>query len=296
MRASDEKKKRSRQASLAPSLVGWVGCVLSSSTCDCCDKMSSQPDTAEAACLLAIAVALGASELCLGLFFTGWALVLVGAWVLCEESQSAVDSLLAVDFLHACLALATLGGLTPLDDHGLMLLHISFHLANVCCVVVLHGAEKAFSGLTMKLYFTAAWLAILADRMSRSLAPSLVAIAAGPTTLGAADLYTTPWHWCLYNLLGGSSGAYRFASFPIVCYTAFCACRILPKYPYSKVPEIYQLLFSGSMAGPLAEAPFVVRFLTALVPFFNLLIIGPILVPRIMQAYRHAKSLIAELS
>ena len=243
---------------------------------------------AEIGCLAAVAVALMASELCLGLYFAGWAFVLSGMWLLSNDGKDIADPMLVIDFCHAILSKVTLGGYTTIDDHGLLLLHASFHLAMVTCTVVLFGAQKAFSSLVMKLYFTASWLAVLADRGSRELGtPAMSRLAADPTTLGAADLLTTPWHWCLYNLLGGGPSAPPF-TFAIVCWTAYCSVRVLLSYPYSTLSKVSALMSAG---GDLADAPFGVRALSVVVPAFNCMIIFPILGGRLMKAYRHGKQL-----
>jgi len=250
-------------------------------------KRSYEP---EIACLVAVAVALMASEFVMGLYFAGWALILSGAWLLSDQGNAANDPMLVVDFCHALLSKVTLGGRTSLDDHSLLLLHSTFHLAMVTCTVVLHGPQNAFSSLVMRLYFTASWLAVLADRGSRELGtPELSSIAADPTTLGAADLLTTPWHWCLYNLLGGSSLSYAF---PIVCWTAYCALVVLVSYPYATLSRVYSSVIADG--GVLVNAPFGVRACTVLVPVFNCCIIFPILGGRLLRAYEHSKKLVIE--
>ena len=245
---------------------------------------------AEIGCIAAVVVALMASELCLGMYFAGWSLVLSGMWLLSNDGKALLgaDPMLIVDFCHALLSKVTLGGYTRIDDHGLMLLHASFHLAMVTCTVVLYGPQKAFKSLVMKLYFSASWLAIIADRCSRELGtPAMSRLTADSTTLGAADLLTTPWHWCLYNLLGGSPTA-PAGTFAIVCWTAYCSVRVLLTYPYATLSKVSAAVSAG---GDLADAPSGVKALSVVVPAFNCMIIFPILGGRLMKAYNHGKKL-----
>ena len=102
----------------------------------------------------------------------------------------------------------------------------------VTVVVAIFGPKKAFAGTVMKLYFSASWLMLIADRCIRLADPAFSA-AAHATALMAADLLTTPWHWCLYNLAGGAKST---LALPIVCYTAYCSCLAMYGYPVAAYP------------------------------------------------------------
>jgi hypothetical protein len=247
--------------------------------------------TVTAFIVVALAAA-GATDPVLAVFAVGWLCVYIGMWILFNGSN--YDPFLLVDSFHAILSIYTFGGTIPfrtiggtsgLTDESIMLLHISYHVVTVTVAAALFGPEKWFGemGLMPKLYTAAAWLSITVDRSIRLLDPSLT-FAALFTTKNAADLYNTPWHWCLYSLAGGGP---RAATLPIVSYTAYCSIRNLYMYPTTMYPAVVDLLNSTDFA----DASSLARALFCVVPAFNFCIMGFVLTPRIAAAFRDAKAL-----
>ena len=123
---------------------------------------------------------------------------------------------------------------------------------------------------------------MLVDRLVRYLDPAMEA-AALATTMTAADLMVTPWHWCVYNVLGGAA---HTNNLPIVAYTAYRSLRAMYLYPTMAGPATVAML-----ATPELQATSIgVRALLAWVPAFNFCIMWPVLLPRILAFYRHAKA------
>jgi len=130
--------------------------------------------------------------------------VVVGAWIISDMGKAKLDPFLAVEIAHALLAKHTLGGGSTLSERGVLLLHASFHVAFACTAAALRGPRAALAPLVMRLYLASACLTLLADVLLRALDPSLAAVAHA-TALGSVSFLVVPWHWSLYQLLGGEA-------------------------------------------------------------------------------------------
>lgn len=223
-----------------------------------------------------------ASEASLGYYVLGWSAIILGTWIAFDGRHN--DPLLLVDTAHAFLTWHTFGGAAGLTDHNLMLLHAAYHLALVTLAAFLIGPKKWFGMFIPCLYTAASYLMILVHRAICVLDPSKEAIAL-KIALDAADLLTTPYHWCLYNLFGGNKYA---ITLPIVAYTAYKSACAMYAYPTSAGPATMALLNSSEVI----DAPLYMKVLIAFVPLFNGCILYPVVWPRIKAAYTHAKGLL----
>ena len=170
-----------------------------------------------------------------------------------------------------------------------MLLHASYHITLVTLAAMLIGPKKWFAGLTPCLYTAASYVMVLSDRAIRTLDPSLSDVAS-QQMYDVADFLIMPWHWGVYNLLGGCSGGAIYA-FPFGAYTFYGSIRAMYKYPLAIYPATLDLLGSPRVE----KAAWGVRAILAAVPLFNTVILYPVVIPRALAASRHAVALYKRL-
>jgi len=223
-----------------------------------------------------------ASEIALGIFCVGWSCVIVGIWMLFEGRYS--DPLLLVDTAHTALTMITAAGSIALDAHTRMLLHATYHVSMTTLAAMLLGPKKWF-GMTVPLLYTlAAYAMLLADRGVRYLDPSLEDLVLASTT-GAADYLCTPWAWCAYALLGASK---RTVAFPFAAFVAYKCVIAAFTVPAAMIPETIALLNSTRV---LASSPYA-RLLLGGLPAVNVIVLYPVIWPRITAAINHGRDLV----
>ena len=228
-----------------------------------------------------------ASEPMLGAHACAWTALIGGvSWLL--RKLPKWDPYLLVDTAHAVLALYTLTGKAGLEEHTLLLLHMSYHVCLVTLIVAIEGRATAFSNHIFVLYFAASWVMLLADRAIRAIDPA-AEDAALKTTLTAADVLTTPWHWCLYNLVGCGD---RLVMLPCIGYTAYCSARVL----YTVIPAMRAAGTAVLATKAVSSAPPLVGWLVILVPAFNCIIAWPVLIPRIQAFFAHVRRMVRSAS
>ena len=241
----------------------------------------------EAALLTALLAAAFAADFTFGMFAMGWAAVILGAWILFDGRHS--DPLLLVDTAHTFLSMYTYGGSSGLEHQRITLLHASYHITLVTLAAMLIGPKKWFGGLTPCLYTAASYVMVLEYEAVRRLDPSLSDVAS-QQMYDVADFLIMPWHWGVYNLLGGSAVGALYA-FPFGAYTFYGSVRAMCKYPFAIYPATLELLASPRVT----KADPIVRAILAAVPHFNTVILYPVVIPRALAACRHAATLYKRL-
>jgi len=234
---------------------------------------------AVAIALLALAFA---SEVALGIFLLGWSCIILGAWLLFAGRYS--DPLLFVDTAHTALTMLTAAGSIALPGHTRMLLHATYHVSIVTLAAMLLGPRKWFSTTVPLLYTLAAYAMLVADRGVRVLDPSLSDVALD-MSMEAVDYLCTPWAWCVYNLLGGGK---RAVAWPFVAFVAYKSALAMYTYPMNVIPATYDLLNTSRIASTSLQ----VRLILGGLPALNVLVLYPVVWPRIMAALTHGRSLL----
>ena len=222
------------------------------------------------------------SEQALGIFLAGWSLVIFGTWLLFDGRQS--DPTIFVDVANTVLTMLTADGTIVLSPHTRMLLHATFHISICTLSAMLMGPKNWFGATVPLLYTIAAFFMLFADRSVRQLDPSLEDLTL-KMSIEAIDYLATPWAWLVYNLLGGSK---RAIAWPFVAFIAYKSVLAMYECPMEMVPAAYELVTSPRLA---AASPYA-RFLFGAVPMWNLIVLYPIVVPRIIIAVKHGRSII----
>jgi hypothetical protein len=243
----------------------------------------------EAAILTALLAYAFSADLEIGLYATGWTCVILGFWLLFDGKHE--DPLLLVDTAHSFLCMYTFGGASGMSDHSIMLLHITYHVVLVTLCAALLSPAKWFAGLTPCLYTFASFMAFFADRAIRSLDPTMM-LTATQLTLHCADFYAMPWHWGVYNLLGGSDPkGGRVHALPFGLYTAYGSFKIMYMYPALLLPPRLDALQDV----PLSAASGSVRGIYTAVLLANCVILYFVVIPRVLAALRHARAVVGHL-
>ena len=231
---------------------------------------------------VAILAAAFASEAALGIFMLGWTCIILGTWILFHGRYS--DPLLLVDTANSILCMYTFGGWTKLDAHKVMLLHATFHVSIVTLAAMLIGPKKWFAGTVPLLYTCASYAMMIADRSLRAIEPGLEDVVLRMST-DAADYLTTPWAWCVYSLMGGEK---QMLAFPFVVFVAYKSILAMYFFPATIVPATIDLLGSAGVSDSALAAKAIIAGL----PAMNVIVLYPVVWPRIIAAFKHGASII----